>query len=90
MLSSGAALGAAAQGGPRNVVVSSANGLRACGRAMEILKSGGDTLDAGQLADAEYAFYAPVYGTPDFTLRLQPGINLIAAIPLSKLPPDGD
>ena len=29
-----------------NIVVSSANGLRACDRAMEILKAGGDTLDA--------------------------------------------
>ncbi|MGC8792814.1 MAG: isoaspartyl peptidase/L-asparaginase, partial [Bryobacteraceae bacterium] len=31
---------------PRNVVIASANGLRACTRAMEILQSGGDTLDA--------------------------------------------
>jgi N4-(beta-N-acetylglucosaminyl)-L-asparaginase len=30
----------------RNLVISSANGLRACARAMEILKAGGDTLDA--------------------------------------------
>lgn len=29
-----------------NIVISSANGVRACTRAMEILKSGGDTLDA--------------------------------------------
>jgi N4-(beta-N-acetylglucosaminyl)-L-asparaginase len=29
-----------------NVVISSANGERACARAMEILKAGGDTLDA--------------------------------------------
>ncbi len=33
--------------GPKNIVISSSNGLKACcGRAMEILKSGGDTLDA--------------------------------------------
>lgn len=31
---------------PRNLVIASANGLRACTRAMEILKAGGDTLDA--------------------------------------------
>ncbi len=31
---------------PRAVVIASANGLRACTRAMEILKAGGDTLDA--------------------------------------------
>ena len=31
---------------PTNIVVSSHNGLRACARAMEMLKSGADTLDA--------------------------------------------
>ncbi len=31
---------------PKNIVISSANGLAACAKAMEILKSGGDTLDA--------------------------------------------
>ena len=31
---------------PRTIVISSHNGLRACARAMEILKGGGDTLDA--------------------------------------------
>jgi N4-(beta-N-acetylglucosaminyl)-L-asparaginase len=31
---------------PRNIVISSDNGLRACAKAMEILKAGGDTLDA--------------------------------------------
>jgi len=31
---------------PRNIVIASSNGLRACNRAMEILKAGGDTLDA--------------------------------------------
>lgn len=30
----------------RNLVIASANGLRACNRAMEILRQGGDTLDA--------------------------------------------
>ncbi|HBY58197.1 MAG TPA: glycosylasparaginase, partial [Solibacterales bacterium] len=32
--------------GPKNVVISSANGLRACARAMETIAKGGDTLDA--------------------------------------------
>ncbi len=40
------ALGAAPLQAPRTIVISSANGLRACARAMEILKAGGDTLDA--------------------------------------------
>src|SRR5581483_12261720 len=35
-----------AQSRPRQIVISSENGLRACARAMEVLKSGGDTLDA--------------------------------------------
>ena len=39
--------GAAAEAaGPKNIVISSANGLKACARAMEVLSSGGDTLDA--------------------------------------------
>ena len=42
--------GLAASGAPeaasRPVVIGSTNGLRACARAMEILRSGGDTLDA--------------------------------------------
>src|SRR5512133_1222770 len=42
-LSAAAPLAAAA---PKNIVVSSANGLRACERAMSMLKSGADTLDA--------------------------------------------
>src|SRR5215468_7622517 len=45
-----AAMAAAAQSlngmAAKNIVISSANGLRACARAMEILKTGGDTLDA--------------------------------------------
>jgi len=40
------ALGAARGEAAGNVVISSANGERACARAMEVLKSGGDTLDA--------------------------------------------
>jgi len=32
--------------GPRNIVISSANGLQACAKAMEMLGSGADTLDA--------------------------------------------
>ena len=48
MLSSAALAGAGAgvAQGPKNVVVSSANGLRASAKAMEILRAGGDTLDA--------------------------------------------
>src|ERR1700682_4364095 len=44
-----AALAAAAtqaQAGPRNIVISSSNGARACAKAMELIKSGADTLDA--------------------------------------------
>ncbi|MEZ5398637.1 MAG: N(4)-(beta-N-acetylglucosaminyl)-L-asparaginase [Bryobacteraceae bacterium] len=37
---------AAAQTRPKNIVIASGNGERACARAMEILKSGGDTLEA--------------------------------------------
>jgi N4-(beta-N-acetylglucosaminyl)-L-asparaginase len=37
---------APAQSRPRQVVISSDNGLRCCARAMEILKAGGDTLEA--------------------------------------------
>src|SRR5580698_9215049 len=40
------ALAAAPAQVSRNIVISSANGLRATARAMEILKAGGDTLDA--------------------------------------------
>ncbi len=43
-LSSAAA--ASAQSGPKHIVISSANGARACARAMEMLKAGADTLDA--------------------------------------------
>ena len=35
-----------AQSKPGNIVISSANGLRGCNQAMDIVKSGGDTLDA--------------------------------------------
>src|SRR5579871_3301324 len=52
-MKSSAALGAAAAAGPRasaqapkNIVLSSENGVRACTRAMELLRSGSDTLDA--------------------------------------------
>jgi len=31
---------------PKNIVISSVNGLQACKKAMEVLKAGGDTLDA--------------------------------------------
>src|SRR6267378_6166231 len=32
--------------GPKNIVISSSNGRAACKRAMEVIQSGGDTLDA--------------------------------------------
>jgi N4-(beta-N-acetylglucosaminyl)-L-asparaginase len=40
------AAASAAAAAPRNIVISSANGLRACARAMEVLAEGRDTLDA--------------------------------------------
>ena len=40
------ALAAGAPSGPKNIVISTSNGVRACTRAMELLKSGSDTLDA--------------------------------------------
>lgn len=42
----GAPLAFAQQAAPKPVVISSANGERACARAMEMLQSGADTLDA--------------------------------------------
>lgn len=45
-LAAAAAVPAQAQAGPRNLVISSGNGMTCCARAMEILASGGDTLDA--------------------------------------------
>jgi len=46
-LSAAAAAGPAAQAqSPKNIVISSANGLRTCKKAMEMIKSGADTLDA--------------------------------------------
>jgi N4-(beta-N-acetylglucosaminyl)-L-asparaginase len=40
------AAGSALAASPKNMVISSDNGLRACARAMEMLKAGKDTLDA--------------------------------------------
>jgi N4-(beta-N-acetylglucosaminyl)-L-asparaginase len=37
---------ALAQSSPKNIVIASSNGARACARAMEMLKAGADTLDA--------------------------------------------
>ncbi len=42
----GAAQSGSAQSGPKDIVISSANGTRACKKAMEVIKAGGDTLDA--------------------------------------------
>jgi len=36
----------AIKAGPKNIVISSANGLKACAKAMEVIKAGGDTLEA--------------------------------------------
>src|SRR5512132_1213904 len=41
-----AAASQAVAAGGKSIVISSSNGLRACTRAMEMLKSGADTLDA--------------------------------------------
>jgi N4-(beta-N-acetylglucosaminyl)-L-asparaginase len=46
MLASGALAAQAQTAGPKQIVVSSSNGLRCCARAMDVLKRGGDTLDA--------------------------------------------
>ncbi|NUN01770.1 MAG: glycosylasparaginase, partial [Bryobacteraceae bacterium] len=47
LLSSAAFSGAAGyQAGGRDIVIASSNGLSACQRAMDILRSGGDTLEA--------------------------------------------
>ena len=37
---------AGAQARPKNIVISSSNGMAACAKAMEVIKTGGDTLDA--------------------------------------------
>jgi N4-(beta-N-acetylglucosaminyl)-L-asparaginase len=46
VLAAGAVSSVSLAAGPRNIVIASGNGERACARAMEILKAGGDTLDA--------------------------------------------
>jgi len=46
------------------------------------------TVPSAALPDEAYEFYRSIYKSDDFTLRLTPGINLIAAIPADKLPPD--
>ncbi|MCC6590997.1 MAG: N(4)-(beta-N-acetylglucosaminyl)-L-asparaginase [Bryobacterales bacterium] len=45
-LAGAVALPAAQTGAARNIVIASSNGLRPCAKAMDILKAGGDTLDA--------------------------------------------
>jgi hypothetical protein len=45
-------------------------------------------LPSASLSREERAFFRDVYQSDDFTLRLTPGINLIAAIPAEGLPPD--
>jgi hypothetical protein len=46
------------------------------------------TVPSDALPDEAYEFYRAIYKQDDFTLRLTPGINLIAAIPAEGLPPD--
>src|SRR5579885_1242410 len=46
LLAGAIAENALAAAAPRNIVISSANGLRACAKAMEMLRAGADTLDA--------------------------------------------
>lgn len=46
------------------------------------------TIPSSALNDDEWAFYREIYKTDEFTLRLTPGINLIAAIPTEGLPAD--
>src|ERR1700730_1458990 len=43
---SSAGLASNGQSGAKDIVISSANGARACAKAMELIKSGADTLDA--------------------------------------------
>jgi len=43
-------------------------------------------MSSAEMSDDEYAFYHDVYKSDDFTLVLTPGINLIAAIPVDRLP----
>jgi N4-(beta-N-acetylglucosaminyl)-L-asparaginase len=45
-MAAGGALGQDAASGPKNIVISSHKGMKACARAMEVLRGGGDTLDA--------------------------------------------
>jgi len=45
-------------------------------------------MSAAMLSLAEIQFYSEVYHSNDFTLVLKPGVNLIAAIPSDRLPPD--
>ena len=46
------------------------------------------TIPSAMLPDEAYEFYRAIYKEDDFTLRLTPGVNLIAAIPAEGLPPD--
>ncbi|MCW5981992.1 MAG: N(4)-(beta-N-acetylglucosaminyl)-L-asparaginase [Bryobacteraceae bacterium] len=46
VLAAGSLPAAAAAAAPKDIVIASSNGERACARAMEILKAGGDTLTA--------------------------------------------
>ena len=50
------------QARPRNIVISSGNGVRACAKAMEVIRAGGDTLDeANDVLGSDVHHYPPVY-----------------------------
>ena len=43
---------------------------------------------SSSLEESEYEFYQAVYKAEEFTVRVTPGVNLIAAIPAESLEPD--
>jgi hypothetical protein len=53
-----------------------------------VLSSAARDESSAALSDPEWYFYRDVYQQDNFTLTLQPGVNLIAAIPADKLGPD--
>lgn len=53
-----------------------------------VLSSAARDESSDALSDPEWYFYRNVYQQDQFTLTLQPGVNLIAAIPADELGPD--
>lgn len=53
-----------------------------------VLSSAARDESSAALSDPEWYFYHDVYQQDDFTLTLQPGVNLVAAIPADELGPD--